>query len=62
VSAEEKLAEALNKFASAIERQTRVLEVLTESIPVNVEAKLTGVSRWTITKRRKARKIEKLLS
>lgn len=58
----EKLADAFTQMASAIERQTRVLELLTEGLKPSVEAKITGNSRTTVWRRRKARKLQKLLS
>lgn len=59
---EEKLAAALDRFAGAIERQTRVLEVLTESMPATAEARLLGISDRTVRRYRKQRKAERLMS
>jgi uncharacterized coiled-coil protein SlyX len=58
----EKLADAIAKLASAVELQTRVLELLTEGMKTSTETAITGLSRTTVWRRRKARKVEKLLS
>ena len=59
---ESKLAEAIEKLAVAVEQQTRVLELLTEGMKPSTEAAITGVSVRTVSRRRKARKLQKLLS
>lgn len=58
----DKLADALSKLASAIERQTRVLELLTAGMKPGVEAKILGVSVRTVSRRRKIRRMQKLLT
>jgi hypothetical protein len=58
----DKLADSQRKLAAAVEQQTRVLELLTEGMKPSTEAAITGVSRWTVSRRRKARRMEKLLS
>jgi DNA-binding NarL/FixJ family response regulator len=57
-----KLADAIEKLAFAVERQTRVLELLTEGMKPSTEAAITGVSVRTVSRRRKARRMQKLLT
>jgi len=59
---DERLPAAITKLADAVEQQTRVLELLTEGMKPSTEAAITGVSVRTVYTRRKARKMEKLLS
>ena len=56
------LAHSLAKLAAAVEQQTRVLELLTEGMKPSTEAAITGRSRTTVWRHRKARKLQKLLS
>jgi FixJ family two-component response regulator len=58
----ERLADAINSLARATENNTRVLEILIEGMKPSTEAALTGVSVRTVSRRRKARKMEKLLT
>lgn len=58
----EKLTVSLAALAAAVERQTRVLEILIEGMKPSTEAAITGVSVRTVTRHRKARKMEKLFS
>ena len=58
----EKLADAIAALARAVEQQTRVLELLTEGMKPGTEAKILGVSVRTVTRRRKSRRMERLMS
>lgn len=62
MSKAEKLADSMAKLACAVEQQTRVLEILVEGMKPSTEAAITGVSVRTISRRRKARKLQKLLT
>jgi FixJ family two-component response regulator len=57
----ERLAAAIAELAKAVTKQTQLFELFVETIPATQEAKLLGVSEWTVRRRRKARKIERLL-
>lgn len=58
----EKLADSMSQLARALEQQTRVLEILIEGMKPSTEAAIVGVSVRTVSRRRKARKMEKLLT
>jgi hypothetical protein len=59
---DERLPSAITKLAYAVELQTRVIELLVEGMKPGVEAKILGVSVHTVSRRRKARRMERLMS
>jgi hypothetical protein len=54
------LADAIEALAKAVRDQTKLLEILVESIPATKEAELLGVSEKTVRNHRKARKLSRL--
>jgi FixJ family two-component response regulator len=57
-----KFAESVEKLAVAVERQTRVLEVLVSGMKPSTEAAILGVSVRTVSRRRRTRKLQAMLS
>jgi len=55
-------AESNAALASAIKELRPVIELIIEGMKPSTEAAITGVSVRTVSRRRKARKLEKLLS
>jgi hypothetical protein len=62
LSTDEKLAEAMSKLAGAIDRNSRVMEIMIEAMPAATEAKILGVSDRTIRRARKVRRNLRLLT
>jgi hypothetical protein len=56
-----KLAQAIERLATAAELNARVLEVLVESLPATREAEILGISDRTVRRQRKARKAARIL-
>ena len=59
---DEKLAAALERLATALDRNSYIMELFIEAMPATVEANLLGVSSHTIRRRRKRRRAERLLT
>lgn len=56
------LAVAVKQLAEALAQHTKLLDVLVCGMKPSTEAKLLGVSTRTVTRRRKARKFERMMS